>query len=264
MAVHQTCYDVLTIPDDEWYCDPCAAAKKRAEGATAGAATKPKPPKCGLCHQKKGALKKTSCGNWAHLTCILWIPELYFSQDLQPGSLANLDRGRASYSCEFCSLGGGVRLCEMPNCNSGTHISCGKNAQLRFEEYDEDGTYQGWIFCSLHSRDQFAAQRAQVRRKIAQVLRDVADGKTPPEPAGNPSLRKFAGADYLPPQEKEVRRKAIRKGSKKAMCAYGIEEVTVRSDGEASDDESVGSNDLYVPSFLPFRSFPFLSFPFLP
>ncbi len=158
-AVHQHCYGVPKVPSGDWFCDPCTFYM---EG---GGSVKDKAilAKCALCHQKGGALKATACGQWAHLICVLYIPELSFvlpgstaansasgmrccvSKTLTVGSLQDLDATRKEYVCAFCSLSGGVRMCEMAGCESAVHITCAMNAKLVFEDHeDSGGSHHNW------------------------------------------------------------------------------------------------------------------------
>lgn len=61
VAVHQSCYDVATVPQGDWYCDRCTA-KVDTE--------------CVLCGYRQGAMKRIvhSKTKWAHLVCGVWLP----------------------------------------------------------------------------------------------------------------------------------------------------------------------------------------------
>ncbi|CAK9872811.1 unnamed protein product [Sphagnum jensenii] len=65
IIVHMNCYGVLEPPDGKlWLCSLCG-----------GDAPKQQPLSC-LCPITSGAMKRTTDGRWAHLTCALWMPEL--------------------------------------------------------------------------------------------------------------------------------------------------------------------------------------------
>ncbi|CAK9270061.1 unnamed protein product [Sphagnum jensenii] len=65
IIVHMNCYGVLEPPDGKlWLCSLCGVD-----------APKQQPLSC-LCPITSGAMKRTTDGCWAHLTCALWMPEL--------------------------------------------------------------------------------------------------------------------------------------------------------------------------------------------
>jgi hypothetical protein len=64
--VHAWCYGISTpVSGAEWCCRRC---EKRSQ----------KKIECAVCPRKGGALKPTSDGRWAHVTCGLWLPECRF------------------------------------------------------------------------------------------------------------------------------------------------------------------------------------------
>ena len=89
VAVHQKCYGVGEVPEGDWFCETCAACATTTDGdsgSNASAAGAAFPPKCALCHKKGGALKATACGHWAHMKCVLYIPELSFVTPPSPST----------------------------------------------------------------------------------------------------------------------------------------------------------------------------------
>lgn len=64
MWVHQSCYSIKTIPEGEWLCWPCRDQLD------------PDAIKCAVCPVRKGAFKKTTCGQWCHMVCAHWMPEI--------------------------------------------------------------------------------------------------------------------------------------------------------------------------------------------
>jgi hypothetical protein len=69
LCVHQGCYAIETIPEGEWFCEPCSENVNNV--------------RCCVCpNEDDKAFKKTAEGTWIHLNCALWIPETIFAQPL--------------------------------------------------------------------------------------------------------------------------------------------------------------------------------------
>lgn len=83
-------------------------------------------------------------GDWAHISCALWIPEAYFwetegERDWIGGTVEALSKS-VDKTCVICdSIGrpqsGASISCDAPNCNVMYHVTCARNAgwELTFE-----------------------------------------------------------------------------------------------------------------------------------
>ena len=66
IPVHADCYgNPLShgIPEGDWFCDQCQS--KRPDSRS-----------CSLCPRSGGVMKMTTDGNWAHLSCAVFVPEV--------------------------------------------------------------------------------------------------------------------------------------------------------------------------------------------
>lgn len=152
--VHMLCYGVREPPLGRlWMCDVCRVASNAHGGGTALS-----PPACALCPVVAGAMKRTTCGRWAHLTCALWMDGPALDRKLEYGGLEGLVAGVASVhpsryrlTCVICrqAYGACVQCCD-PSCYACFHILCARQAGYRMhveggdvsEGSDEDADWK--------------------------------------------------------------------------------------------------------------------------
>jgi NuA3 HAT complex component NTO1 len=104
---------VVKIPDDEWLCDKCTAGCKGES--------------CALCPSTKGAMKRTTDWKWAHLSCSMWIPEVYYRQPdgRDPIDYLQIPAYRWGNTCFYCkSTHGACMQCSHEGCKMMFHITC--------------------------------------------------------------------------------------------------------------------------------------------
>ncbi|KAI3431442.1 hypothetical protein D9Q98_004494 [Chlorella vulgaris] len=127
--VHMACYGVKQAPHGAlWLCDVCSLGLQR-------------PPPCALCPVVGGALKRTTCGRWAHPTCALWLPETSLDVSASHLRLQGLVQGvqqvhrtRFQLTCKLCGQqhGACTQCCE-PRCYVGFHPLCARHAGYGME-----------------------------------------------------------------------------------------------------------------------------------
>ncbi|CAM9259347.1 unnamed protein product, partial [Choristocarpus tenellus] len=161
MAVHASCYGVDNIPKEDWLCEPCVHALSAHGGDGIGSRSSSDPklalnllglrPKCALCQHRGGALKQSECGQWAHVVCVLWTPELLTrGASVRPITLSTLDADRANLMCSICrGIGDAVVQCAHPPCLKAVHPFCAQRASLLLEEEGVGGGFE--LRCRMHS-----------------------------------------------------------------------------------------------------------------
>lgn len=95
------CQGLEEIPEGDWFCDACKFKKKVRKGVVnidvqEMQKDRPEPELlCCLCQQPGSAMKPTNKGDWVHVTCALWIPELSFNEDLTQVTMDGLTKKRS-------------------------------------------------------------------------------------------------------------------------------------------------------------------------
>ncbi|CAM4813817.1 unnamed protein product [Rotaria magnacalcarata] len=146
VACHTACYGIVTIPDGNWYCGRCEANDIRAP--------------CRLCPTTEGAMKRTSDGDWAHVVCALYIPEVSFGDDatMEPIILSKIPSPRYGQECSICVQNGRSKLiatsgaccgCTVKNCLQVFHVTCAQANGLLCEDVRKNNC-QYPIYCEQH------------------------------------------------------------------------------------------------------------------
>eukprot|EP00163_Fabomonas_tropica_P005238 TRINITY_DN1471_c0_g1_i2.p1 TRINITY_DN1471_c0_g1~~TRINITY_DN1471_c0_g1_i2.p1 ORF type:complete len:925 (+),score=196.13 TRINITY_DN1471_c0_g1_i2:1730-4504(+) len=121
IAVHQKCYGVSKIPNGDWFCSRCKA-KTSSDIA------------CVLCGQSDGAMKRTTCDRWAHVSCTLWLPEPCFldRKTMEPvDKIKKIPAKNFGHPCTVCGKKEGVTMpCASKGCTRKFHVTCGRKRGL--------------------------------------------------------------------------------------------------------------------------------------
>uniref|UniRef100_A0A1I7YJB6 PHD-type domain-containing protein n=1 Tax=Steinernema glaseri TaxID=37863 RepID=A0A1I7YJB6_9BILA len=150
IAVHQDCYGVPYIPEGQWFCRRCQISPSVAVN-------------CVACFQSTGALKRTTCGRWAHVVCTIWVDELHFGNTAFMEPIENVDlalKRRRKLRCIVCKKRGGACIqCSKKKCSFAFHVTCAIAARFEMrvnksgdgEASVEAQVYTHFIFCRIHS-----------------------------------------------------------------------------------------------------------------
>uniref|UniRef100_K3X7U1 PHD-type domain-containing protein n=1 Tax=Globisporangium ultimum (strain ATCC 200006 / CBS 805.95 / DAOM BR144) TaxID=431595 RepID=K3X7U1_GLOUD len=102
-AVHQTCYRIEYLPEDDWYCHPCSRYLKEQD--IEKNVTPPHELECVACMMKGGAMVPTVEGKWMHMSCSMFLPELYVRRVGTQGEvICGVEKltARRKLRCCFC------------------------------------------------------------------------------------------------------------------------------------------------------------------
>jgi hypothetical protein len=188
ISVHKCCYGIVTIPDDDWFCDFCiyrnstrsklaeSAPKKKKTGRPLGSERKDakttdtssshkfketaRQP-CALCPLEGGALKAAVDGRFVHVNCALWTPfvkvlELSnMSSILIESDVVSVATGsEVVHLCRVCKKQHGIpKKCSFAGCSEFFHPLCAwfHGLYMRVESFDTSCKLN--VYCEVHTPD---------------------------------------------------------------------------------------------------------------
>jgi NuA3 HAT complex component NTO1 len=123
---HKTCYGLSseTRLDPDWVCERCEFASiENLDPATIH---------CYLCKDIKGLMKRLECGFWVHIICVLYIPEIHFSNKKKNNiDLKKLDIDKLNKICSLCGEKKGYCIqCDEEGCTENFHVRCARKMGL--------------------------------------------------------------------------------------------------------------------------------------
>ncbi|CAG4942989.1 unnamed protein product [Colias eurytheme] len=200
ICVHQACYGITVIPEGQWLCRPCRAGVK---------------PDCVLCPNVSGAMKCTPSGHkWAHVSCVLWIPEVSIgcAEKMEPiTKIGSIPQSRWSLVCVLCRERKGACIqCSVKTCKTAYHVTCAFKHGLEMRAIIEDENADDGVklrsYCQKHSV--------------------------------NSKKEKCTGSGEEEEESKRKRRKDMTSEEKSQARAARLQEI------EAEFDEHIGINDI--------------------
>lgn len=129
----------------QWLCSPCRGGVN---------------PVCALCPNLGGAMKSTQSGHkWAHVSCVLWIPEVSIgcAEKMEPiTKISSIPASRWSLICVLCRDRNGACIqCSVKSCKTAYHVTCAFKHNLEMRAIIEDENADDGVklrsYCQKHS-----------------------------------------------------------------------------------------------------------------
>jgi len=132
----------VEIPQTPWLCRRCESMEA---------------VQCELCPLRTGPFKRTTNGQWVHVLCALWTPQLSFGNEELLEPVSGLSRVPASHRNKRCSLCketmGVCVVCSQKGCGVHFHIMCARASGLFVEARPGPGKGKLTLtsYCKFHS-----------------------------------------------------------------------------------------------------------------
>ena len=91
---------------------------------------------------------------WIHLSCLYWIPEIFFDNSVspfEPKNIKGIDKEKYKSICSICNTNIGVCVkCSYEKCDVKFHVECARKANIHLEMVIEHNTKFN-IHCAEHT-----------------------------------------------------------------------------------------------------------------
>lgn len=162
VSVHEACYGIQeggsiasnasAASTEPWFCEPCMAGVYQ--------------PHCEVCPNIGGIYKETDVGNWVHLVCALYIPQISFFDPERITRATLFELNYQSWGKRACSLCKDLKFartglcieCDVGMCRQYFHVTCAQEAGLLSEPSAEDSE-QFFGHCKAHSDKELIKKR---------------------------------------------------------------------------------------------------------
>eukprot|EP01017_Pseudomicrothorax_dubius_P033008 TRINITY_DN4377_c0_g2_i3.p1 TRINITY_DN4377_c0_g2~~TRINITY_DN4377_c0_g2_i3.p1 ORF type:complete len:664 (-),score=70.73 TRINITY_DN4377_c0_g2_i3:91-2082(-) len=202
--VHRGCYGYSQEQpnfQDPWSCQRCQMLQTRRiteEDIT-----------CVFCPDIRGIMKLFNKTVWAHISCIQWSPDLYFTDSSKKGiNFKNFNENRFRKLCYICKRKVGACLsCDENNCDVSFHVRCARTEGIirpiedMIETMSEMKDIRIRIYCIEHldSYDKRAANKICMEKAFYDQLGRATQLVKPGTTSIQMALRFHA---VLPPAQK--------------------------------------------------------------
>ncbi|KAK0450017.1 PHD-zinc-finger like domain-containing protein [Armillaria borealis] len=170
LAVHQECYGVPYIPEGIWLCRKCSTSPET-------------PVECFLCPNEGGAFKMTDHGQWVHLLCAMWIPEMTVQNEVyMDPTIAFEDKlmeRMKRLKCSVCKIRTGACIqCAIKSCYTPFHVTCGRKEKFllpmkNLQGSEPVGTLK--CFCDKHLIPAQKAAREAAKTEDEQSVEKISN-----------------------------------------------------------------------------------------
>jgi len=162
VSVHEACYGIQeggsiasnasAASTEPWFCEPCMAGVHQ--------------PDCEVCPNIGGIYKETDVGNWIHLVCALYIPQISFFDPERITRATLFELNYQSWGKRACVLCKDLKFartglcieCDAGMCRQYFHVTCAQEAGLLSEPSAEDSD-QFFGHCKAHSDKELIKKR---------------------------------------------------------------------------------------------------------
>ncbi|KAK0204630.1 PHD-zinc-finger like domain-containing protein [Desarmillaria ectypa] len=170
LAVHQECYGVPYIPEGIWLCRKCSTSPET-------------PVECFLCPNEGGAFKMTDHGQWVHLLCAMWIPEMTVQNEVyMDPTIAFEDKlmdRMKRLKCSVCKIRTGACIqCTIKNCYTPFHVTCARKEKFllpmkNLQGSEPVGTLR--CYCDKHLTPAQKAARETAKTEEEQSVEKISN-----------------------------------------------------------------------------------------